>query len=252
MRHERNSNYSIRAFSRDLNVSISSLSEILSGKRNISYNICQKIFNKINWPATVRIEFMYSAAKKAKKQGLQRTHPEFKRILTHKDSVLFEAEKIDQEIFISISEWYHIAILEMTFTENLKITSTKVIANRLGVPNSLIRKAVLRLLELGFLEDDNGVLRKTHKSLSIANTDKTNECLIKHQEKILKKATEKLRTDPIELRNNSSMSMAIDPDKIPLAKKEIRLFLHKMSQILECGKQKKVYQLNVNLFSLES
>lgn len=252
MRVKRNPRYSISAFARDLQFPTGSLSGILSGKRNVSYKACQKIFKIFHWPTQKKMEFMYSAAREAKKLGTQRIHPEFKRILSNKDSILFEAEKIDQEVFITMSEWYHVAILEMTFTEELSKNTTEIIAKRLGISKTLAKKAVTRLLKLGFLEEKNGSLKKTHKSMCIANPEKTNEGLMKHQEKALKMAAKKLKTDPIELRNNSAMAMAIDPEKIPLAKKEIRLFLHKMCQLLESGHQQKVYQLNINLFSLES
>ncbi len=249
--HRRNPNYTSSAFARDVGLSRGSLSEILAGKRNISYRTCQKIFFCFNWPQDKRKEFIYHAAKAAVTSGTQRVHPEFKRILTDRERPLFDAQKIQQETFVIVSEWYHMAILEITFTDNITFKDSEKIAARLGLKPEIVEDALTRLITLGFLIEKEGFLKKSHKSLTLANPTVTSEALIKHQEQILEKAIEKLKTSHIEQRNNTGMVMAIDPRNIPKVKKEIRLFMHRICELLENGNQKEVYQLNVNLFSLE-
>ena len=47
------------------------------------------------------------------------------------------------------------------------------------------------------------------------------------------------------------MTMAIDPLKLPEAKKLISAFNRKMSRFLEGGDKKEVYELQISLFSLQ-
>lgn len=250
-RRERNPSYTFSALARDIEISRAALSEILSGRRNLSYKTCEKLFALFPWSQQKKKEFLYSAAKTTVIAGKMRIHPEFKRILSDKESVLFEPKKIEQEDFSLISQWYYTAILELTFTGKFKRSDSKIIASRLGLSKRTTQKAIDTLIEHGYLAEKDGVIYKTHKKLSLANTEKTTQSLIRHQEQILMKARVKLKNTPIEQRSNSSMAMAIDPKNLPRAKNEIRLFLHKMSELLESGNQQNVYQLNVNLFSLE-
>lgn len=251
-RRLRNPGYTFSALARDIDISRAALSEILSGRRTLSYKTCQKLFATISWSHQKKKEFLYSAAKATILAEKKRIHPEFKRVLSDKESILFEPKKIEQDDFNLISQWYYTAILELTFTAKFKKTDSKIIASRLGLSKQTAQKSINTLISKGYLAEKDGYIYKTHKKLSLANTEKTTQSLIRHQEQILMKARLKLKNVPIEQRSNSSMAMAIDPKNIPLAKKEIRLFLHRMSELLENGNQQNVYQLNVNLFSLEA
>jgi uncharacterized protein (TIGR02147 family) len=75
--------------------------------------------------------------------------------------------------------------------------------------------------------------------------------LKRRQKQILEKALEALENDPIETRSMTGMTMAIDPSKIPEAKKLISEFNRKMSKFLETGKKSEVYELQISLFSLQ-
>jgi uncharacterized protein (TIGR02147 family) len=251
IRRQRNICYTHAAFARDLNLSRGALSEILSGRRNLSYKNCQKFCRTFSWSQQKKIEFLYNVAKASIELGPKRIHPEFKRILADEESLLCEPKKIKQKDFNLISQWFYVAILEMTFTGDLTKSDSDNIASRLGMKIQSVKTAINKLLGFGYLIEVDGVLRKTNKKLTLSDTDLTSKILIKHQSQILRIARSKLKSAPIDERNNSSIAMAIDPKNIPLVKKEIRLFMHKMSELLENGKQKKVYQLNVNLFSLE-
>ena len=51
----------------------------------------------------------------------------------------------------------------------------------------------------------------------------------------------------MELRDFTSMTMAIDPEKLTEAKKKIREFRRGLSEFLEAGKKEEVYRLNIQL-----
>ncbi|MGZ3740999.1 MAG: DUF4423 domain-containing protein, partial [Bdellovibrionota bacterium] len=52
---------------------------------------------------------------------------------------------------------------------------------------------------------------------------------------------------PTEERDITSMTMAIDPRRLPLAKTLIRKFRFRLADLLETGDRTEVYNLNVQL-----
>ena len=71
------------------------------------------------------------------------------------------------------------------------------------------------------------------------------------QKNLRKKAIKSLENDPIHTRSMTSMTMAIDPKKIKQAKELIDEFEINLSEFLEHGKKKEVYQLCISLFPLK-
>ena len=69
---------------------------------------------------------------------------------------------------------------------------------------------------------------------------------ISHRQSI-EQALLALNEIPIELRDITSITMAIDLKRLPLAKKIIKEFRLKMSDVLEKGDQSEVYNLNIQL-----
>jgi uncharacterized protein (TIGR02147 family) len=71
------------------------------------------------------------------------------------------------------------------------------------------------------------------------------------QKQILTQALVALEEVPIEKRDQTSMTMAIDSSLIPEAKLRITRFRRELSSFLENGKKKdQVYQLALSLFPL--
>ena len=74
---------------------------------------------------------------------------------------------------------------------------------------------------------------------------------IRHfQKQILEKSIESLERDPLMERDITSITIAINEDKIEEAKKEIKKFRMKMSEFLSEGPKTRVYNLGVHLIPL--
>jgi uncharacterized protein (TIGR02147 family) len=69
---------------------------------------------------------------------------------------------------------------------------------------------------------------------------------ISHRQSI-EQAVVSLNETPLDLRDISSITMAIDLKKLPMAKKIIQEFRHKMADVMEAGNQTEVYNLNIQL-----
>jgi uncharacterized protein (TIGR02147 family) len=61
---------------------------------------------------------------------------------------------------------------------------------------------------------------------------------------------EKLESVPLELRDFSSMTIAVSMERLPEAKKLIRAFQKQLSELLENGKRTEVYQICMQLYPM--
>jgi hypothetical protein len=106
------------------------------------------------------------------------------------------------------------------------------------------------MLELELLEETAGTLKKTTGALRTANTAITSVAHRRRQKQILLKSLHSLENDPIESRNHSATTVAIDPRRLPEAKQRILKFQADMAEFLMSGPKAQVYELIVNLIPL--
>ncbi len=273
-RCDANPRYSLRAMARALRLAPGALSQILSGKRVPSYKVAQKILTSLELTPAEQREFVESLAAVQRSRGLERLNPEF-RVKTkandtgkgedveqHKTALkkaakLREFDKnmrspkdLSLELFRVIGDWYHYAILSLTYVKGFD-PNPNWIAARLAITPLEAKLAVDRLIELGLLKYKNGKLICWEDYFTTADKHITNSALKRHHKQILNKSLYSMENDPIEIRNHSSMTMAIDPAKIDEAKKMIEEFTHRLTEFLESGKRLQVYELNIGLFPLQ-
>jgi uncharacterized protein (TIGR02147 family) len=184
-------------------------------------------------------------AKRHQTRGLKRLSPALRSIEIEEPRKLISADA-----FRVIGDWYHYAILLLAETEGFK-ADPRWIASRLGVSQIEAKFALQRLQELKLLQKTGGKWRFVDQEITTEDKSLTTPALKRRQKQVLEKAIEALENDPIEKRSMTGMTMAIDPEKIPEAKKLISEFNRKMSKFLECGKKSEVYELQISLFSLQ-
>lgn len=243
-RCDRNPRYSARAFARALEIDAASLSRILTGKQIPSYRICQQLFAKLELSPSEQQKFLSSVTVAQKARGVKRVSPGFKTVRAHEARV-----DLSTDLWRSIADWYHGAIMELTFTENFN-SDPAWIAKELFISEVEIRQAIKRLIRLGLLEEREGVLVKCHAQVSTADKNITTSAHRRLQKQVLEKAAESLENDPIDVRNMTAMVMAVDPKKIPVAKRLIQEFSRELCAYLETGKRTQVYQMGVSLYPL--
>jgi uncharacterized protein (TIGR02147 family) len=244
-RCERNPRYSTRAFAKALDIDVASLSRILSGKQIPSYKICESVFSKLELSPAAQKKFLNSVAAKQKATGLKRIAPAFKNLGASSE----ERRDLTADIWRVIADWYHGAIMELTFTKDFN-SDPKWISQQLGISEVEVKLAIKRLTRLELLESKEGILTKTVEQVSSADKSITSSAHKRLQKQVLKKAVDSLENDNIEIRNMTSMSMAVDPQKIPQAKKMIQNFSRELCAYLESGKRTQVYQLGVCLYPI--
>lgn len=222
-RTELNPKYSMRAFAQFLSVDSSYLSKILSGKRTISISNINHLSEKLDFPPEIV------------------TH-----LAAHYPNTLFKG--VDAVKFQVISDWHHYAILETTRLDHFK-PNPRWISEYLGVPIQEIEKAIERLITCGLLEiTDSG------KWIVGNNTTTTNRyshmAFRNMQTQIMEQGIEALKKNiPLEVRDQSSITMCVDKKRLTQAKKKIKKFRRDLMVYLENGTAKDdVYHLCISLF----
>ncbi len=252
-RVEKNPAYSLRSFARALQISSTTLSLIFSGSRVPSVQVTERLVSALSLSPKEESEFLASLIKVHKRKGVSSRKSYFLSRFSEdqvKDRRLNKAE-LDLKLFQVISDWYHYAIMMLMESEGAK-PEPQWIAKQLGISVIEAKTALARLLSLGLLRPrKNGTLSVDASYLTTADKHVTTMALKKHQRQILEKSIQSLENDPIETRNISSLTMSIDPERLPKAKDMIEDFNQKLCAFLEGGNRKQVYQLSVALFPIQ-
>lgn len=226
-RCKRNARYSLRAFAKYLNMDASSLSQILSGKRPLSKKTMQAICDKLS-----------ATPKDLKNFG----------ILSSKATDA-DYDQVNLDRFSVMAEWYHYAILEMTFVSGFK-ADPKWIARKLSITVEEAKAAIDRLKRLGLLLEENGSLIKASKFLTNHADVNTSAAHRELQKQVIQKALLAVDECPAEEKDITSMTMAIDMSNIDKARDLIRKFRRDLCALLEDGEQTEVYNLGIQLYPI--
>jgi uncharacterized protein (TIGR02147 family) len=245
-RCRRNPGYSLRAFARALKLDAAALSRVLNSKMAPSMSMVEKILAHIDLNPHDRERFVQSALQASlSKNGNKKVGA-----VLNGEAQNIEARQIDAECFTAISEWYHTAILELTFAQDFQ-PDANWIARRLRISPVESKLALERLQLLGLLQKKNSKLLKTDRFVTTADKNITSSAHRRRQKQVLEKSILALEEMDISERNHSAVTMAIDMQHLPEAKKLISDFNKKMCALLARGNRKRVYELQVSLFPLD-
>jgi uncharacterized protein (TIGR02147 family) len=220
-----NKSYSLRAFAEFLEISPGRLSEILSEKRPIGKKTKLKIAERLGI---------------TEMNALLETKPQH---LTFSDRADYHF--LSNDAFTVLADWYHFAILSLADTHDFQ-ADPKWIAKRLNISVLEATEALSRLKKVGAIEMNGKKMTKTNKSVRTTTDLESQALRISHRQSI-EQAVLALNEVPLELRDITSITMAIDLKKLPMAKQIIKEFRHKMADVLEVGSQSEVYNLNIQL-----
>jgi uncharacterized protein (TIGR02147 family) len=229
-RCRKNSSYSLRSFAKYLGVSHSALTEMMNGKRNITKRSIEKLGPILGLPLVEIEAYQNSSTDEYKSQSA------------------YHQLTIDQ--FAMISDWYHYGILELIKIKKFSHTPSNF-SRALGITKSEVNIAIERLMRLGQLKkNEDGLYVEINDGFATnISGNLTSIGSKKLQQQILEQSIEALMTIPIELRNHTSMTMAIDHKLLPEAIECIKKFRRELTEFLEkSGELTEVYQLSVSLF----
>jgi uncharacterized protein (TIGR02147 family) len=247
-RIQKNSRYSLRSFATALQMDSAALSRILAGNKIPTPSLSKKIIVALGLTPDEQKSFLFSIAKAYESGRHQRKPVEIKQILKDHTKTL-PVRDLSTDLFQVISDWHYFAILQLVQTNGFK-SNIKWIAQQLRISETQTKMAVDRLMTLELLKKEKDTWVRIPESLLIRDKTMTTPAQRKRIKQITEKAIESLENDPIEIRNHSTLTMAIDPDKIATAKNAIQNFMDQLAVLLQT-KKIKVYELQVNLFPLQ-
>lgn len=232
-----NKSYSLRAFARSLQIDCGTLSKILSGQRKLGKRSIQKLGLKIGIAPEELTKFFQTVAVDGENSDEQA-----KQIAYHQLSI---------DTFHIISEWYHFAILELMRVDQFK-ADVNWVARSLGLKVVEVNAALERLCRTGMLQIEKGKWKDLSDGTSTTiGFPHTSAALIGLQKVMLEKASTALTEVPLERRDNSTVTMAIDSKRLPEAKLMIKEFRRRMGRVLSRGGQRDdVYNLTVSFYPL--
>jgi len=227
----KSSSYSASALARDLGLSAPFLSQVMSGKRNLSLE------QKIKLADTLGIDLDIGRQQKTKtnisKVGLLQNSIEHEKILKY---------------------WYHFAILELAQTKS-NSANPKKIASKLSISELEAKIALDRLLEFGYvLITKDGKIKRT-KLLFIFDPKRSSAALRAFHQTRLDHAQNELNQfseDEVKNRNFQTLFIATSKANIESAKQMIAKFTDELMQRLAHGPQEEVFQFSSQFFSIEN
>lgn len=249
---KQNPRFSLRAWAKQLDLShVAMLSMVLNSKRRLLPSLSSKISQSFLKAARFSenearyfdmLVLFSNATTNDEKLFYQRILASLRPDQTFSD--------LELDHFRIVSDWYHLAIVEMTMLKNFN-PDLQWISLRLGgsVNEGQVKEAIDRLIRIGLLERTaDGILRKM-KSHYATPTDISNEAIRKYHTQMIEKSLIALKTQSVEERDITAHILTTSKDKLPEAKKMIRHFRRKLANFLETPKGDAVYQVNIQLFN---
>jgi uncharacterized protein (TIGR02147 family) len=225
-RRARNKAYSMRAFASSLGVGIATLSDVMSGKRGLSPKNRVKISEKLKLSPLDRERFL---TKQNQEEELEKL-------------------ELEDRKFRLISDWYHYAILELTYVKDHK-ASAAWIAKKIGIAKTTVKDALVRLVELQLLKIEDSCLIQTTPPLKTTDNIPSLAIRKRHQE-LMDLAKESIEHDPIDQRYFYEITIAVDPARVEEAQMLMRKSIRKIAKKLGTGKPTEIYSLGTQLFPL--
>lgn len=251
-RTKKNCNYSLRAFARDLAVSPSLISRVLSGQRNLSLSKARQIARTLFKDLKKRRIFIYSveyetskicSEKKEYLQKLERIYPDN------------ESRNLKLDVLKIISNWYHVAIMDMTdlYDFNLKYNTTLKIAKYLGVDQKEVKESIERLISVGLLKRENKKILKRHHKL-VSPSGVSNQSIKEFHKQMLQKATTAITRQSIKRRYITGQTITISQEAYQDICEQVCKFQESVGQIIhsDVNQKNKLYHLGVQFFDLKN
>lgn len=229
--------YSLRAYARDIGVHHATLSQILRGKRPLPLKDATTVCKKLNLGPKEKTLFM---------ESLLRSKTSLDDIKIEENDQRFI---MDESYYKVIAEWEHFVVLDLFDLSNF-IFSVSEISRRLDITETRANAVVNNLILSGLLIlDEDGRYMKAHPNIRTTE-DIKNQAIQEGNKEAILMGLKKLEEVEVELRDISSMTIAMDLEKLSEAKTIIREFRQKMTALLRDGQKTDVYQLAIQFYPM--
>ncbi len=214
-RKKLNASYSLRSFARQICISPSRLSEILSHNERLSLQSANKVVEHLKLSAAQREAFCYSVELEQSQQN-----SELAKTLKHRINSLTRTKILTDDQLEAIGNWWYHAILAYRQMET-RTQDLAWMAQCLGIDLPRIHSAWRRLIRLGLLTEDG---KPTSRDFS-AGGDRVGQAIRTLHRQLIEKAAESIDQQEVADRELGALMIAFDSEKTSQAKARIRQFM---------------------------
>jgi uncharacterized protein (TIGR02147 family) len=247
-KQEFNPAYSLRAFARDLKVSPSYVSLVLSGKKKLSAKTLERAIAVLDLDdnAAMNLKRMMAAESPEGKMLLENSLEQGSR------SSVQGYRPLPKGKISLLHRWYYVAVLDLMTCSGFR-SDIDWISKRLGITLDEVREAIFALERLKLIQVTDGSWKKASPKVRIPTTQSQSEVREFHRQMIEMSLHELLKkSDQIafEKRLISGVTFAANPKKLKKAMQLLNESIHHVADDLMKGECTEVYQLNFQLFPL--
>jgi uncharacterized protein (TIGR02147 family) len=222
----KNPSYSLRAFSKKLDIPHSALSEIISGKRKLTQKMGERVVMGLNLDPDKKGQLLKSIAEKSSYSTLE------------------------LQSFQALAHWEYLAVLGLFKLKDFH-SKTEWMARRLGISSKKIESVLNTLVAMGLVKEDIKGNLKRSSSINLNTPSQIKDKgLRQFTIESLEKAIESLRQDKVEDRDFSTVSLTVNKKDLPKAKKMLEEFRYKFDQEIESVPGEELYKLVLGFYSI--
>lgn len=227
----------MRAYAKSLGLDVSMLSRILANKTPVTQKLLARIAVPLSLTPTEYHSFEMEILQRKK---------------TKKESNPIEQafHRLQADEFDIIQDWYNYVILELTYLPDFKLDE-KWVANKISINENVAKAALERLLKLQLLvlDEDGKYIAATNHTTAIQE-DFSTIAMRRRQKQVLQRASDIIDLVDLSERDQSAVTVAMDPALIPEVKEKIKAFRRSLANYIEKKSKNKerVYELSISLF----
>lgn len=239
--------YSLRAFARDLEVGVSSLSEFLSAKSGLSLQMADHISNKLNLNEEHKEHFKNLIIAKYDRSIKKRKEARTKVLSLSRS----EVSKISEAQFRLISDWYYLAMLDYIELKKGHIEIAQA-ALDLGLSQQVVTKT-LRILQEQKLVKKNQNQYEVLKDVSLTNDNIPSEAVKLFHSQILDKARSALFEQSIDEREFGAVIFNLHSSDLVEFKDDLRkMYIELAAKYNSKENKDSIYCLSLQLHKIYS
>lgn len=243
-KQEKNPQLSLRSIAKSLSISPSTLSEVLSGKKNLSVSKALAIAKKLKFSERDLQVFVKQVELE---QATNLDHKQYILNQLNEENAPVYDLSVDQ--FHHIAKWYHLPILQMLRNDSKNISAVSI-ARRLGISTLEATEALDRLERLDLIEKVKTGFKVITPDVMV-KSEIPSTALRMYHEQMLKKAIEALESQTPKEKWIGSENLAFDPNDLEKVDRVLNKAFDEIAAIAKKGKNKtEIYHLTATMFRL--
>lgn len=251
-RQKKNSRFSLRAWARQVGYENPSfLSDVLKKERKLNLELANKLADNLSLKGKARRYFELAVLYQGSRNDTEKKM--YGRLLrTARPKTAKVPDSLSLEFFSMASEWYHWAILHFLDLENVSANEL-TIQERFGLDRNTAKRAVERLIRLGFItQTPEGQLRRNENKSQRFEPEIPVAALRACHAQFIDKAKEALAEQSREERDVRGVTLSFQSKNIDKAREIIRDAQLRLTELAEACAADEVYQFNTQFFRLTS